>query len=99
MSNFKLPRKKTDSRCSCVDGQYECGFCRGIKRQRIWNGMSEEQRAYDRRFDPSNSAVLDSGRGIDLDLYEQGCSCHICPPCSYCMSLTEEDLSGTEVQP
>ena len=81
---IRLPVKTADARCSCVTDHYECGFCRGIKRQRIWNAMSEERRAYDRYVDPANSAVLDSGIGVDVDAYERGCSCHISPPCSFC---------------
>jgi len=83
--------RKDDPRCGCVEGQYQCGFCRGIERQKIWNRMSEKDRAYDRHFDPHNSATLDAGRDVDLDAYERGCSCHINPPCSYCTRDTEED--------
>ncbi len=86
-----LPTKKSDARCSCVTGYYECGFCRGIKRQRIWNRMSEKDRAYDRYVDPANSMALDAGRGVDLDRYERGCSCHISPPCSFCCDAPDED--------
>lgn len=25
------------------------------------------------------------------DMDEQGCTCHVNPPCSFCMSLTEEE--------
>lgn len=81
---FHLPQKKADPRCSCVTGQYECGWCRALKRQKIWRGMTEQQRAYDRYVDPANSSVLDSERGLSLDRIERGCSCHISPPCSWC---------------
>lgn len=81
-----------DPRCSCVEGQYQCGFCRGIERQKIWNRMSAKDRAYDRYVDPRNSTVLDSGMDVDLDRYEAGCSCHINPPCSFCTSQSEDDL-------
>jgi hypothetical protein len=91
VSAIRLPHKKTDARCSCVDGHYECGFCRGIKRQRIWNQMSAKDRAYDRYVDPANSAVLDSGQRVDLDLYERGCTCHLCAPCSFCTSQPDEE--------
>jgi hypothetical protein len=53
--------------------------------------MSEKDRAYDRFVDPVNSGTLDTGRDVDLDRYEQGCSCHISPPCGYCTSQSEED--------
>lgn len=86
-----LPRAKSDPRCSCVTDQYECGFCRGIKRQRIWNAMSPERKAYDRYVDPANSAALDRGVGVNLDRYERGCSCHISPPCSFCTSEAEQE--------
>lgn len=79
-----LPQKKDDPRCSCVTGQYECGFCQAISRQRIWNNMSEKDRDYDRYVDPANSLVLDSGRALNINNIERGCSCHINPPCSWC---------------
>ncbi len=91
MSMVRLPKAKSDPRCDCVTGHYDCGFCRGIKRQRIWNGMTPQQRAYDRYVDPVNSGVLDSGRDVDLDRYERGCSCHISAPCSFCTDQSEDD--------
>ena len=87
---IRLPTAKADPRCCCVTGHYKCGFCRGITRQRIWNQMAPERRAYDRNVDPFNSAVLDAGIGVDLAAYERGCSCHISPPCSFCTSQPEE---------
>lgn len=87
---FRLPAKKSDPRCSCVTGHYECGFCRAVKRQRIWRQMAPEQQAYDRYVDPANSSVLDSERHLNLDLIERGCSCHINPPCSFCTSQEDE---------
>jgi hypothetical protein len=81
---FRLPTKKADPRCSCVNGQYECGWCSAIKRQRIWRQMTLQQQTYDRYVDPHNSAVLDSERHLDLDRIGRGCSCHISPPCSWC---------------
>jgi len=89
--SIRLPTAKADPRCSCVPGHYDCGFCTGIRRQRIWNAMSEKARAYDRRVDPANSATLDSGRDVDLGRYERGCSCHISPPCSFCCDAPEEE--------
>lgn len=89
-----LPKHKPhDPRCSCVEGQYECGHCRGIRRQRIWNRMTPEQRAYDRMVDPANSAVLDGGRDVDVDAFERGCTCHINPPCSFCTD-SSADMEG-----
>lgn len=87
----RLPTKKDDPRCSCVPGHYDCGFCSGLRRQRIWNAMSPERRAYDRYVDPANSSVLDSGRNVDLDAYERGCTCHISPPCSFCTSEADAE--------
>lgn len=83
---IRLPKRKAnDPRCHCVDGHYECGHCEGTRRQRIWNQMTPEQRNYDRMVDPINSAALDHGRNVDVDAFERGCTCHISPPCSYCV--------------
>lgn len=87
----RLPVAKSDPRCGCVTDHYECGRCRGINRQRIWRTMTPEAKAYDRMVDPANSAVLDRDRYADLDLYERGCTCHLCAPCSWCLDQPDPD--------
>jgi len=90
----RLPTKKADPRCSCVPGQYDCGFCSGIRRQRIWNAMGTKEKAYDRHVAPTLAAALDAGRYADTSHYERGCSCHISPPCGFCCSSADEDEAG-----
>jgi len=43
--------------------------------------MDEKQRKYDRYFAPKESAALDA----------ECCSCHINPPCPFCLSRNEEE--------
>jgi hypothetical protein len=67
------------------------------KRLEIWNSMTPEQRDYDRymgkipRGASWNPETNDGARAIEerqsergYSVYEEGCSCHINPPCSYC---------------
>lgn len=71
---------------------YDCGKCLYEKRKRIWNSMTQEQRNYDNFVDPMGQYT--SGLSISTapryeDETPQGCSCHICAPCSYCTNLTD----------
>jgi len=79
------------SPCICVPGLYDCGDCTRKLREKIWKGMSEDKKNYDRHFDPGGSRALDNALH-DYDSEEpSGCSCHINPPCSYCVNLKEDD--------
>jgi hypothetical protein len=51
--------------------------------------MSKNERVYDRRFAPEQSRELDEA--VLPEEYNQGCSCHINPPCSYCVNKGDED--------
>lgn len=71
---------------------------------RIWHRMTPAQRDYDRFVGkiPLGASwtpeTLDGGRALDdrreergLSVYEQGCSCHIAPPCSYCTRIEYDE--------
>ena len=74
---MRLPTKKADPNCSCVTGNYECWNCRKVKLAAIYRNMTPAQREYD----------LLALAGWPSDDYEcSGCSCHINPPCSFCIS-------------
>ena len=73
--------------CGCepdCSGFGWCGECVRKHREKIWKNMSEEDRNYDRHFAPGQSAKLD--KAIEDVEYNTGCSCHINPPCSYCVN-------------
>ncbi len=77
--------------CGCTpdaSGFGWCPECRRKLRQKIWNKMSEKDRRYDRHFAPEQSRELDEGLERE---YDTGCSCHINPPCSYCVNKGAED--------
>lgn len=70
--------------CGCepdASGYGYCAKCVRTLRQKIWNKMSEEKKNYDRQFAPKQSAFLDA----NVDYENRGCSCHINPPCSFCV--------------
>lgn len=76
--------------CGCepdANGFGWCGECRRRLREKIWRGLSEGQREYDRTFAPRESAELDSATREPY----QGCSCHINPPCGYCISKNSDE--------
>lgn len=78
--------------CGCTpdaSGYGYCSECTRSLRKKIWGEMSEKDRNYDRHFAPSESAELD--RALDIDPESQGCSCHINPPCDYCVGRDDED--------
>jgi len=65
-------------KCGCTpdaSGYGYCGECTRALRKKIWKKLTPGERNYDRQFGPDVSAGLDA----------ECCSCHICPPCSYCV--------------
>ncbi len=81
------PRHKTnDPKCSCVDGQYECWYCRKPKLDAIIARQTPAEREYDRlAMSGWRSDDDDDGRMAD------SCSCHISAPCGYCVNRDAED--------
>ncbi|MCP4976782.1 MAG: hypothetical protein GY931_11525 [Maribacter sp.] len=77
----------TKLKCGCVpdaSGFGYCGECVRALRRKIWRKMDEGRKGYDRTFAPK--MVLDIEVDIfDEDMGERGCSCHINPPCFYCV--------------
>lgn len=75
--------------CGCVpdaSGYGYCGRCTDELHKKIWKGLTPKQRAFDRCIDPIGSADLD-----DMCRLQDSCSCHINPPCNYCINLEEDD--------
>jgi hypothetical protein len=74
--------------CGCTpdaSGYGYCSECTRKLREKIWSNMNEDRKNYDRHFAPNQSSALDRA----LDRYENedgGCSCHINPPCDYCVN-------------
>lgn len=76
MSKYKLD-------CGCTpdaSGFGYCGECCQKLSAKIWSEMSEKEKDYDRHFAPAE----------DREPYD-GCSCHLHPPCSYCVSKYEDE--------
>lgn len=74
--------------CGCVpdaSGFGWCSECVRKLREKIWRKMSPQKKAYDRTFAPEQSQVLDEAT------LDGGCSCHINPPCSYCVNKGGDD--------
>lgn len=75
--------------CTCRPGasyiDEMCGLCARKRRAEIFRGMTPEQQAYDRYVDSNGAYHTD---------FLDGCSCHISPPCSFCTSLTEEEVEA-----
>jgi len=83
-----LPQLVRRSSPLCKHGEagcgqyYDCGKCAREKRAAAYKRLTPEQKAYDRVVDPLGAYHTD---------FQQGCSCHICAPCSFCVSMTEEE--------
>ncbi len=74
------------------------------KRLAIWRGMTPEQRDYDRFVarqiphgatwgaETKGGLEMEAERDIrmDDDSGPDGCSCHINPPCSWCLAQPED---------
>lgn len=76
---------------SCAEGYYTCGRCQKIIHEKIWSKMTRQERSYDRYVD---SLGAYTSRCSDENWEQSCCSCHINPPCSYCINKTdkEEDI-------
>lgn len=77
--------------CGCTPDASGFGYCSECCRTlqaKIWKNMSEEKKNYDRHFSPAASRALDEAEEYGD---EGGCSCHINPPCGYCVSKDDED--------
>ena len=70
----------------------------------IWKRMTPKQRDYDRFvgvIPPGASWVCETEEGAKvleerrkdrgLSVYEVGCTCHINPPCDYCVRLSGDE--------
>ncbi len=68
---------------ACGQGYWYCGRCERKSMAAAYKRMSEAQKAYDRYVDPLCAYHTD---------FPAGCSCHISPPCNFCLNLKEEDL-------
>ena len=79
---MRLPiHKAHDPKCSCVTGKYECWHCRKPKLDKIYRNLTPAQQEYDR--------LALAGWPKD-DWEAQSCSCHINPPCNFCMREADE---------
>lgn len=77
-------------KCGCTpdaSGYGYCGECTRQLRSKIWRNLSHKQREYDRLFAPDESRELDEDTSSD----RESCSCHINPPCSYCVNKNSDE--------
>ena len=77
--------------CGCTPDASGFGYCEKCTRTlraKIWKSMSEKEKAYDGHFSPAASRALDEAEEYGDQC---GCSCHIDPPCSYCLSKDDDD--------
>lgn len=72
--------------CGCIpdaSGYGYCGECTAALYRKIWRKMSWKEKKYDREVSPSESRYLDE--------ITYSCNCHIHPPCTFCISKSEEE--------
>ena len=67
---------------SCGRGLWYCGKCEDESRRAAYKRLTAEEKAYDDYVDPLGAYHTN---------YTEGCSCHISPPCSYCVGKDEND--------
>jgi len=76
---------------------WDCGACTRELHEKIWRNMTPEQRAYDRMVDPLGAYTSGiSAPGGDDFMYERECTCHIAPPCSYCVDKSRDEAESDE---
>jgi hypothetical protein len=74
---------------ACGQGYWDCGKCSYDRRKAAYRRLTPEQKAYDNLVDPLGAYHTDFDR-LERQS-EDGCSCHINPPCSYCVSQPSEE--------
>jgi len=70
---------------ACGSGYWDCGKCQDEMRRAAYKRLTLEQKAYDNMVDPLGAYHA------DYDRETEGCSCHINPPCSYCVNQSDPD--------
>jgi len=70
---------------ACGDGCWYCDKCSEESNLAAYNRLTQEQKDYDNMVDPLGAYHT------DYDRVPEGCSCHINPPCSYCVNKNDED--------
>lgn len=79
-STQQLTGIKCDNK-ACDEGYYTCGRCQKEINRQSWMRMTEKEKAYDRHVDPLGAYTSGYSAGASTS-----CSCHISPPCSYCVN-------------
>lgn len=88
--NLTIDNGETFSPDLCKNGEagcgtyYDCGKCTDELRRRIWSKMTPERKAYDNFVDPLGAYHTDYDK-------EKCCSCHINPPCSFCVDENRDE--------
>lgn len=80
--------------CGCApdaSGFGYCDACTSALHRKIWKNMSKERKSCDRHIDPKSCEELDAWEKNGKIWNDGGCSCHINPPCDYCINKGEDD--------
>jgi hypothetical protein len=85
MSNLTVKKPCSNGDLACGSGYWYCGKCEDQARRAAYKKMTPAQKAYDNMVDPLMAYHT------DYDREPQGCSCHISPPCNYCVNKSEEE--------
>jgi len=75
--------------CGCIPDASGFGYCPDCEkklRAKILAKMTTKEKNYDRYVNPGGCDDYD-----DYDGEPSGCSCHINPPCSYCVNKNSDD--------
>lgn len=81
---MKKPCKNGD--LACGSGYWDCGKCAYEYRRAAYARLTPAQKAYDNMVDPLGAYHTDFDRHA-----AEGCSCHINPPCNYCINKGEDE--------
>lgn len=83
-------------KCGCVVGHYWCGphDIYAIRRDTTYTWCESDGSFVWLTLQPNAHKPTSDILPVrsDLDFYEpEGCSCHICPPCSWCVEKPDPD--------
>ena len=83
--NLTMGKPCKNGDLACGSGYWDCGKCRDELHRAIHRQLTPEQKAYDNMVDPLGAYHT------DYDREPTCCSCHINPPCGYCVNHSDDE--------
>ena len=81
----EAPKSCNNGDLACGQGYWDCGKCSDARSRAAYARLTPAQKAYDNYVDPLGAYHTDYDRADAYSREPDSCSCHISPPCSFCV--------------